>query len=298
MFYTLILFFLGDFEMKKVCCLGFMMLVLLSACGDEVNKMVQTENVVYHLDDKYATVDFFVEYPIKAQNKELLLQLQQAVNAPFAQENKNQSSKIDMQQTLENAAAAFSEMAQQNLESLRKMGLNPSYKEVLKRDMRKIADTDKFVTFGLFSFVFTGGAHGNSYWWATTVDKSDGKNISAEILNQDVQKPEFKSLLKQGVFASLSTNKNHVNLSLDNLQDELLDVVKVDNLPLPEAEPFLLNDGVGFVYGAYEISYYANGNISFVIPYHLMKPYLSQKAWKMVKDLAFDKAQIRPYDLE
>ena len=75
-------------------------------------------------------------------------------------------------------------------------------------------------------------------------------------------------------------------------------MVKVDNLPLPEAEPFLLNDGVGFVYGAYEISYYANGNISFVIPYHLMKPYLSQKAWKMVKDLAFDKAQIRPYDLE
>ena len=284
--------------MKKFCCLGVMALVLLSACGDEADKTVQTEKVVYNLDNEFAKVDLSVEYPTKAQNQKLLLQLQQVVNAPFVQNDGKQGAKSDIQKNLEDTALAFSDNAKHSIESLRKMGVTSSYQAAYVGDMRKIADADKFVTFGLLSYVFTGGAHGNSSWWTKVVDKTDGKVISNEILNQNVQSPAFKALLKQGVFTYLSVNKNKPDLNMDNLQDELLDVVKVDNLPLPEIEPFLLNDGVGFVYGAYEISYYANGNISFVVPYQLMKPYLSEKVWNVVKDLPNDNAVIVPYRLE
>ena len=52
----------------------------------------------------------------------------------------------------------------------------------------------------------------------------------------------------------------------------------IDDLPLPDFEPYMTEQGVTFIYQPYEISYYAAGKPEFTIPYNVVKPYLTAEA--------------------
>ena len=69
------------------------------------------------------------------------------------------------------------------------------------------------------------------------------------------------------------------------LADEILIEADVNNLPLPKSLPFLAENGVGFMYGQYEISSYANGQPAFVIPYQMIMPYLNNETKELIKGL-------------
>lgn len=64
---------------------------------------------------------------------------------------------------------------------------------------------------------------------------------------------------------------------MDNLQlnNELYNI---NNLPLPETDPWITKDGVFFSYAPYEIASYAAGAPSFVIPISKVKNHVTSTA--------------------
>ena len=163
--------------------------------------------------------------------------------------------------------------------------LEYSFKATYSGNVDLIAQNPKFVTFIYDSYVFSGGAHGMSFWQTKTISKSNGKLINGNILNNKVNTAEFKPLLKQGLNAYFTAQKGAVyqcDFQEADLQNEVFGEYNVNNLPLPQSKPFLTDNGVGFAYLPYEISWYANGRISFVLPYEIMKPYLTSEALDFV----------------
>ena len=89
------------------------------------------------------------------------------------------------------------------------------------------------------------------------------------------------------------SNLKHKYKELKRLQNKIMEKdnfindinYKIDDLPLPQEKPFLTKNGVGFVYMPYEISWYANGRIAFVLPYSQMTDYMSEDALNLVKNV-------------
>lgn len=160
----------------------------------------------------------------------------------------------------------------------------PSFKALYTVSVKEAAQTPQFVTMEKDAYVYTGGAHGVSEWNAVTLKKSDGKQLK-DILNDNVNTPEFKNLLKQGVVAYFTQIKGAVDkcdFQPITLQNELFEDFSENDLPLPAQNPFLTDKGVGFAYMPYEISWYANGRIAFVLPYSEMKDYLREDVLKLL----------------
>ena len=68
-------------------------------------------------------------------------------------------------------------------------------------------------------------------------------------------------------------------------EDELMDnlqlnneLYNINNLPLPETDPWITKDGVFFSYAPYEIASYAAGAPSFVIPISKVKNHVTSTA--------------------
>ena len=278
--------------MKKFWWVAVFAGVILSGCGQ--GDKVETKEVKFEINEPKTRVSLSVDFPVEAQNPTFLKQLQKVVNVPFIGAHNNPNAALDIEENLKSEAENFAAAAKQNVQELNKLGIEASgYAEYIG-EMRKIADTDGFVTYANFGYVYTGGAHGASFWDSWVVDKKSGDVVSDDLLKVQTGEPEFKEILKQGVIAYLAERKGSKSFNPEQLQDELLDVVKADDLPLPAAKAFLLDDGVGFVYGEYEISYYANGNIAFVVPFDKMKPYLTPQAWALAEK--GEKAQqIKPF---
>ena len=94
---------------------------------------------------------------------------------------------------------------------------------------------------------------------------SGAPRSDVNMLNDKANTAEFKPLLKQGLNAYFTAQKGAVyqcDFQEADLQDEVFGEYNVNNLPLPLSKPFLTDNGVGFAYLPYEISWYANGRIS------------------------------------
>ena len=76
-----------------------------------------------------------------------------------------------------------------------------------------------------------------------------------------------------------SLKTDTVSFDKQALKEELVSFSgSIDELPLPDFEPYLTEQGVTFIYQPYEISYYAAGKPEFTIPYNVVKPYLKAQA--------------------
>ena len=87
---------------------------------------------------------------------------------------------------------------------------------------------------------------------------------------------DFKRILAEGVKAYFSSFNENV---------EIFSEFDINNLPLPENDPFLTDKGVGFIYSQYEIAPYSSGQPAFVVPYHIIKAYLTEDVLKVVPDM-------------
>ena len=142
------------------------------------------------------------------------------------------------------------------------------------------AQTGSYVTYTDTCEQYLGGAHGISAMGGVTFRKSDGRRFGHEMLrNTDTE--AFRQLLKEGLRQYFS--EGGADATTDKLLAQmLLTEGSVDYLPLPKAVPYLMPDGVAFVYQPYEIAPYAAGSPSFTIPYDKARPFLTQTVLKMV----------------
>lgn len=138
-----------------------------------------------------------------------------------------------------------------------------------------VANTDKFVSYVADGYVYTGGAHGLPFIKGVTFVKDGGKMLGWNLFADTT---DIAPLFKDGVatyFSNVYENdstKKHVDVS-----EFLFDNAK-KSFPLPATEPWLVDSGVSFVYGAYEIAPYAAGMPQATIPTKTAEKYLSDIA--------------------
>ena len=139
------------------------------------------------------------------------------------------------------------------------------YKDV---KIKKLYETDRYVSYLYTQEGFAGGAHGWYLMQGQTFRKSDGRRIDYDIFRAELM-DELADLVKDNIFTQYFDS---------NTEDmgNLLTMENNDFFPLPQSAPIFREDGVEFVYQQYEIACYAAGMPACVISYDLLEPFLTQ----------------------
>lgn len=152
------------------------------------------------------------------------------------------------------------------------------YDKTLNIEMTRVYETPDIVTFALNCYEYSMGApHGYSTFRGATFRKSDGKVFG---WNMFKGRRIDNELVKQGL-------KEYFGVSSDaDLQNTLmmLDSYSVNNLPMPVTDPWVEADGVHFVYQAYEIASYADGQPAFTLPIGTLKTQLTPAALRLLME--------------
>lgn len=141
-----------------------------------------------------------------------------------------------------------------------------------EQNMTLAYENKNIVVFSHNSSIFLGGAHGAYYSKTYTFNAKTGEYIT-NILDKNKVK-EMQPLLLAGIkkyFKELDPDFND-----ENVKEQLF--IQGSVIPLPKAEPSPEAKGLRLTYECYEIAAYAAGEVSFVIPYDKVTPYLTKKA--------------------
>ena len=132
-----------------------------------------------------------------------------------------------------------------------------------------------YVTYELEGYIYTGGAHGMPCHFGMTFDRETGKPISDELLTstEGLDSIIMKHLV--GYFEDCGEEEVDLN--------EILFENVIEEFPLPEESPWIVADGVKFIYGAYEIAPYAAGMPECTISMKEMEPFMKKKEEKTEK---------------
>lgn len=152
----------------------------------------------------------------------------------------------------------------------------PPYSVELK--VKKIAETNKYITISISSYEYLGGAHGSTAMQGITFSKLDGKEINERMLKNSRPKG-LNDIIKQGLKRYFAESGISVKNDAE-LADQLLleEGHSVNNLPLPAEGLYISVQGIVFCYGQYEIAPYAAGIPTFTVPFEQLKPYMTYAA--------------------
>ena len=141
------------------------------------------------------------------------------------------------------------------------------YEAEMDVEIKKIAETDLFVSYETSDYVYSGGAmHGMESTEGATFRKSDGQRITS--IFKDTYNDDFKQLVINEV-----TSKH--NLSMDDIA---LFNEEFKYSPLPKTAPYLSRDGVELRYMPYEIAPYSEGILEVTLYWWQVKDYLTTDA--------------------
>lgn len=152
--------------------------------------------------------------------------------------------------------------------------------------LNKEAETDSYVTYHCFSYVYLAGAHGSTIERSFNIVKATGKKLSQVVDTARVK--DLQPILRKGVLSYLnqqSGNESQTENEEQITDAQLNDYLFIENgiIPLPSSSPYLAKDGVHFIYQQYEIGPYVMGLVSFTVPLEKIKPYLTGEALKLLK---------------
>ena len=151
----------------------------------------------------------------------------------------------------------------------------PDWAELLfDARVEPLFENDHSVTYLLTIEQDFGGAHPTYTSIGSTFSKSDGLQ-----LGWDLVRTEFADSLRRMVVDEL------VGYFGVSTKDELADMVQgfeVANIPLPINPPYLTADGLAFAYQQYEIAPYAAGLPSGTLSIDALKPWLTDKARRLL----------------
>ena len=140
--------------------------------------------------------------------------------------------------------------------------------------MKKLAETDNYVTYLINDSEYSGGAlHGMYTENGVTFRKSDGKVVENIIRNPSDS--EFKKIVINDVLAKS-------NLSLEDITSYFNE--DFQNNPLPMSDLFLSEQGVELRYQPYEIASYGDGVIAVTLPWWEVKDYLADETKALVSN--------------
>lgn len=147
--------------------------------------------------------------------------------------------------------------------------IDEGYGEYSKTSLTKAYENEFVVTYQDDSEFYGGGIHGIGAVSGKTFRKSDGKLFSNSFIN-------FYKLRDQAVRGL----KRYFEVSSDS---ELLDRLwiggsSLDELPPPSNDPWIMGDGVHFLYTPYEIASYAEGSPTFTVSIENIKPAVNATA--------------------
>ncbi len=143
--------------------------------------------------------------------------------------------------------------------------------------IKKVCDTETFVTFLTTDYNFLGGAHGSETVFGASLSKDGGHLIAYPV--DTTKTAELQPLLRKGLLNCLS--KQDKNINEKNLTDFLF--IEHDTIPMPSTSPYFMKDGIAFVYQQYEIAPYSSGHPTFIIPYKDIAPYLTKEAFEIAE---------------
>ena len=152
--------------------------------------------------------------------------------------------------------------------------------------LNKEAETDSYVTYHCFSYVYLAGAHGSTFERSFNIVKATGKKLSQVVDTARVK--DLQPILRKGVLSYLnqqSGNESQTENEEQITDAQLNDYLFIENgiIPLPSSSPYLAKDGVHFIYQQYEIGPYVMGLVSFTVSLEKIKPYLTGEALKLLK---------------
>lgn len=172
-------------------------------------------------------------------------------------------------QLVQRCAGYSRDLLQKELEEVREF--NSSAELSCDARLTLAADTEKYLTYEVNSYVYLGGAHGSTYNYSFNISRESGSKVTGIVKPESLEK--MQPLLRAGVLSYFREFDSEVNE--DNLQSYLL--LEGETIPLPGCI-YLSDKGVNFVYQQYEIAPYAAGLVSFTIPTADIRPYLTAEA--------------------
>ncbi len=127
--------------------------------------------------------------------------------------------------------------------------------------IKPIYEDDKVITFVTTKSMFAGGMHGSDDEHGATFRKSDGTIFNSDMITTTT---DFQPYIIEGLKKSLEVTTD------EELKDNLFlfdsPTYNIDNLPLPQAGPWITENGLTYRYSEYEICAYAYGQPTFVVP--------------------------------
>lgn len=233
---------------------------------------LRTDTLSFEKHEGYYTVTMFVEYPV-AGSDSLVKSIREYINDFL--DGKYSGSLAD-------GLALIRESGEYVFNVLQEEGdVDEEYVPDLfiQKCVTRGYENSAFVTFEASNTQYTGGIHGIGFESGCTFCKANGKRFDSNML-KNTDAPAFKRLIKNGLKKFFAAEgKGAESISDEELADELVSYGgSLDEIPLPDAEPFMTAEGVKFIYQPYEISYYAAGRPEFTIPYDVIKPYLTDQA--------------------
>lgn len=153
---------------------------------------------------------------------------------------------------------------------------NPGVEVEFEATMTKAYETDRFITYTLCTYIGLGGAHPLTTEEGATFRKSDGRRLDWNIVRCNMS-VELNDVIKGSLM-------DYTGMKDDEELEQLMSMAGVDiyNLPLPKNPPYLLENGVAFIYQQYEIMSYAMGMPADTIAYDRMRPLLTRTAQKLI----------------
>ena len=149
----------------------------------------------------------------------------------------------------------------------------PSYEYTADRTATVVRNDNRVLTVCYNDYTYTGGAHGMYSARYYNFDPSTGVVLSLSDLSAD--EPAFKAYLTDRMAALAQTDET-IQSQIDGFVDPA-DYDSAFSSLLRDGSWFLGYDGLTVVSDLYEISSYADGLVSFVIPYDQLTEYLDAR---------------------
>lgn len=244
--------------------------------GDDLT----TDSIVFDKDQNHVTVHIYVDYPVGGNAilvNAIAEYIDEIMGGTYEGDLTNGQEVIAGygQQEWNHMQDEYREMtADMDPEYISGIGFYSSY------EIRKVYETDQVVTYVTDNDTYLGGAHGMQYQTGVTFRKSDGRRFGYDMM-RNLGTEAFGQLTKQGLKDYFHEGLSE-EVSDEDLKSYLLTEDDVNFLSRPNVEPYMLEEGVLFIYQPYEIAPYAAGMPTYVVSYDKIKPFLTNTAKKML----------------
>lgn len=245
-----------------------------------------TNTFKYSKKDKTAEVKVDIEYPTSGDPtlcdgiRSIILSLAQH-NFPGDKTNGKAVANYLGKSAYDNAHTMWTEVDKENKEASVEgsdFEYTPQPPYAVEMTVKKIAETNKYITLSITSYEYLGGAHGSTAMQGITFSKLDGKKINDRVLKNSRPKG-LNNIIKNGLKKYFAECGTTIKSDADLADQLLLEEGKsVNDLPLPAEGLYINTQGIVFCYGQYEIAPYAAGIPTFTVPFEQLKPYMTYAA--------------------